>query len=315
MRLRVSVVIPSFNHGRFVEEAVRSVFEQSRPPDEIIVVDDGSTDRSVEILRSLESKGLRLVVQENRGAHAAINRGIEMAHGDIVFILNSDDRYHPRRIETLASEFEAESSLMLAGSWLCLVDGNGRSLGVKKAWANMHPWPCPHPNLSFLTSGDARWNLLQGNYLATTSNFAFPRELWHSCGPFLALRFAHDWDFALTAALRSSPRVVEEPLLDYRIHDDNTIHKDPRAMELEVLWVLARHVPDFVAEECRGDPSRAREFLRRLAESVHTFDRDRLFLEVLALASTGRTDPASPFFRLLENGNPVRQWLLDGLSA
>jgi len=315
VRQRVSVVIPSFNHGKFVEVAVRSVFEQSRPPDQIIVVDDGSTDGSVEVLRSLERSGVKLVVQGNQGAHAALNRGLELSGGDLLFVLNSDDRYDPLRIERIAARFEADSSVRFSGSWIRVIDGTGRSLGVKKAWANMHPWPCARPDRSFLATSDARWNLLQGNYLATSSNFAFSRELWRSHGPFLPLRFAHDWDFALTAALHSSPHVVEEPLLDYRIHDDNTIRKDPREMELEVLWVLARHLPAFAAEETRDDPGRAREFLERLAESVHTFDRDRLFLEVLALAAMGRADPLSPFFHLLESGSPLRRWLLDRLSS
>lgn len=314
MRRRVSAVIPSFNHGRFIEEAVLSVFGQSRPPDQIVVVDDGSTDGSVEVLRSLGEKGVKLVVQDNQGAHAALNRGLELSDGDLLFVLNSDDKFDPLRIERIAARFEADSSIQFSGSWIRVIDGAGRSLGVKKAWANMLPWPCPRPDRSFLATSDARWNLLQGNYLATTSNFAFSRELWHARGPFLPLRFAHDWDFALTAALHSSPHVVEEPLLDYRIHDDNTIRKDPREMELEVLWVLARHLPAFAAEETRGDPGRAREFLERLAESVHTFDRDRLFLDVLALASTGRTDPLSPFFRLLEPGNSLRRWVLDRLA-
>jgi glycosyltransferase involved in cell wall biosynthesis len=313
VRRRISVVIPSYNHVRYVEDAVLSALGQSRAPDEVVVVDDGSTDGSIEVLRSLENRGVKLVVQGNQGAHAALNRGIELAGGDLLFVLDSDDRYDPRRIERIAARFEADASVLFSGSWIRLIDATGRSLGVKKGWANMHPWPCPRPDRSFQPTSDARWNLLQGNYLATSSNFAFSRELWRSHGPFLPLRFAHDWDFALTAALHSSPHVVEEPLLDYRIHDDNTIRKDPREMELEVLWVLARHLPAFVAEETRGD--RAREFLERLAESVHTFDRDRLFLEVLALASAGRTDPLSPFFGLLESGNPLRKWLLDGLSS
>ena len=314
MRRRVSVVVPSFNHARYVEDAVRSALEQSRAPDEVVVVDDGSTDGSVEVLRSFEKSGVKLTVQGNQGAHAALNRGIELSHGDLLFVLNSDDRYDPLRIERIAARFEADSSIQFSGSWIRVMDGTGRSLGVKKGWANMLPWPCPRPERSFLATSDARWNLLQGNYLATSSNFAFSRELWRSHGPFLPLRFTHDWDFALTAALDSVPYVVEEPLLDYRIHDDNTIRKDPREMELEVLWVLARHLPAFAAEETRDDPGRAREFLDRLAESVHTFDRDLLFLDVLALASTGRADPLSPFFHLLEPGNPLRRWVLDRLS-
>ena len=179
---RVSVVIPSYQHERFLGAALDSLEAQTRPPDEIVVVDDGSKDGSVALVKARLRPGLRLLEQENRGAHAALNRGIEETTGEIVFLLNSDDRFAPERVETLASLLEEGPGAGLASSWLRLIDAKGKALGVKEAWRNMHPWPARRPERTFVATPNARWNLLQGNYLATTSNFAFRRELWEKAG-------------------------------------------------------------------------------------------------------------------------------------
>jgi glycosyltransferase involved in cell wall biosynthesis len=309
---RISVVIPSYQHERFLGAALDSLDAQTRPPDEIVVVDDGSKDGSVALVKARLRPGLRLLEQENRGAHAALNRGIEEATGDVVFLLNSDDRFAPERVEKLAGLLETGASSGLVSSWIRLIDAKGKALGVKEAWRNMHPWPARRPERTFVATPNARWNLLQGNYLATTSNFAFCRELWRKAGPFRPLRFAHDWDFALTAAIDAAPTIVEEPLLEYRIHEKNTIRTDPREMELEALWVVARHLGSFTARETSGAPEAGLEFLSRLTESLHTFGKERLFTLLVALARDER--PGSAFDSLLERESSLRRWALEELS-
>ena len=105
---------------------------------ELVVVDDGSQDSSVELLQAIDDPRLRLVVQENRGAHAAINRGLDMAGGDYLAIINSDDTYDPRRIAACLAAMDADGS-DLACSWIRVVDGAGRETGVKQGWRNMRP--------------------------------------------------------------------------------------------------------------------------------------------------------------------------------
>ena len=106
--VRVSVVIPSYNHGRFVEAAVASVLDQDADL-ELVVVDDGSTDDSVERLaRFAGDPRVKVFEQENRGAHAALNRGLGLARGEIVFILNSDDLFEPGRVRQILQRFDAD---------------------------------------------------------------------------------------------------------------------------------------------------------------------------------------------------------------
>ncbi len=86
----VSVVIPTFNRARVISRALESVFLQTRPPDEILLVDDGSTDDTAAQVRA-EFPGVRLIEQENRGVSAARNAGIRAATGTWIALLDSDD--------------------------------------------------------------------------------------------------------------------------------------------------------------------------------------------------------------------------------
>src|SRR5262249_28391190 len=130
----ISVVIPLYNHDRYIAETLQSVLRQSRPAEEIIVIDDGSTDRSAEIARefSREHPAIRVSSQANSGAHTAINAGIRQATGDLVAILNSDDLYRPDRLAIMAEEFEAEPALDALATAIDFIDEGGA--GISNRW-------------------------------------------------------------------------------------------------------------------------------------------------------------------------------------
>ena len=127
----VSVVVPSYNHGDFIEECLESALA-TRVEIEVVVVDDGSTDDTrARIEPFLSDPRVRFYPQENRGAHAAFNRGVDLARGDLIFLLNSDDAFAPSRIEALCERFARQPELAILSSWIEVVDREGRSLGVK----------------------------------------------------------------------------------------------------------------------------------------------------------------------------------------
>jgi len=117
MRPQVSVVVPSYNHGRFLEECLGSVLASDADL-ELIVVDDGSTDDSRQRLRAFaDDPRVRLFEQQNQGAHAALDRGVGLARGDLVLLLNSDDVFEPDRIPRFVERFEAEPGAAVRLSW------------------------------------------------------------------------------------------------------------------------------------------------------------------------------------------------------
>lgn len=111
----VSVVIPSYNYGRFVADAVDSALAQTMRPHEVIVVDDGSTD---DTRARMENYGhpVRYIYQENRGLSAARNTGIRAATGDWIGFLDADDQWHRQMIETLLAAVQTDGSVAAVGS-------------------------------------------------------------------------------------------------------------------------------------------------------------------------------------------------------
>jgi glycosyltransferase involved in cell wall biosynthesis len=229
------VVIPLYNHARFIEAAIGSVLRQGPILRELIVVDDGSTDDSATTARRLAEADPRIVFwsQPNRGAHAAINAGIQRASGELIGILNSDDVYAPRRLELLAAALDAEPAVDLAASAISFIDAAGRA--VSNAWYVAA--------LEFYDRNrDMAVALVNGNFLMTTSNYLARRRLFDQIGMFAPLRYAHDLDFALRVLAEGRKIwLVREPLLQYRLHSSNTISEAHDRVRLEWAAVTAMY--------------------------------------------------------------------------
>jgi len=120
-RPTVSVIVPVFNGERFLAEALRSVLDQTLPPDEIIVVDDGSTDGSAALAAQFAAQfpGVRVLQQPNRGVGAALNLGIRHARGDLLAFLDADDRWLPGKLA-------AQCAVLDAGATVDMVFGHVR---------------------------------------------------------------------------------------------------------------------------------------------------------------------------------------------
>jgi glycosyltransferase involved in cell wall biosynthesis len=235
----VSIVIPSYNHERFVGEAIDSVVRQSYRPIELVVVDDGSRDRSREVIAAQLSQAplqaARLIEQPNAGAHAALTRGIDASAGALVGILNSDDVYHPERVAMLVRSV-GDGDPALAFSRVELVDAAGRPLPPEDAWCRWYPSALE----GIRSSPTIGFALLLANLSVSSSNLFFTRSVWDAVRPFGPYRFCHDWDFLMRSVLVTEPTLVDEPLLRYRIHETNSTASLRDVQEAEVSDALNR---------------------------------------------------------------------------
>ena len=123
----VSIVVPSYNHGRYVRAAVQSVLDQSYPCVELIVIDDGSTDESREVLAALGG-GFHLESQTNAGQAAALNRGWAMAHGEILSYLSADDFLMPHAVATAVESLQRSPRTVMVYGDFNLIDERSRVL-------------------------------------------------------------------------------------------------------------------------------------------------------------------------------------------
>ena len=306
----VSVVIPSYNHSLFIGKAIESVVSQSLERLELIVVDDGSRDNSLEIIEGFNDPRLKLMTQPNRGAHAAINRGIAAARGKYIAILNSDDFFHSERLERCLNTIEKTGSSFVT-SYITLVDSANTDLGVKEGFYNLDPWPIS-PSGSLKETKDPLLNLLATNYTATTSNFFFKTDLVQEVGQFAPLRYCHDWDFALRVASKKPIAFISEPLLSYRTHDNNTIRENRPAMVLEILWVLARNLPHMGAEVLKrnSSPAEFARFLSRYSQSSFLYGCGDVLSTLMMMATWEDSCSVSLLEQILEEGSAIREELI-----
>jgi glycosyltransferase involved in cell wall biosynthesis len=239
---RISVVIPCFNHARFVTEAIRSVAEQTWSDVELIVVDDGSTDGSSSAIEAALKDATSLaravlLEQPNRGTHAALALGIANATGEIVTILNSDDRFHPHRLARIMAE-APERGDFLAFSMVRLIDAAGSPMPPESETARGYR----HALYEASRCPTIGFALLRNNFAVTTGNFVFTRTLYDKVGGFGPYKLAHDWDFLLQSLVHVEPIFVPEPLLDYRTHGANSRAQLHDVTEQEGREILRRYL-------------------------------------------------------------------------
>ena len=128
----VSVIIPVYNYDRYLAEAIESALGQTYQHLEVIVVDDGSTDRSGEVARSFAGRGVRYCHQVNAGIGPARNKGVELAQGEFFAFLDADDRWPEEKTERQLHAFERDPALeMVFGQAVQLHNGPEWEAGVK----------------------------------------------------------------------------------------------------------------------------------------------------------------------------------------
>lgn len=257
MRGLVSIIIPCYNHGRYLGEAIESALAQTYRPIEVIVVDDGSTDNSAEIATGYP---VTLITQDNQGTGAALNHCVRLAKGEYLVRLDADDKLHPSFVGRCIRILEEHPEYAFVYTWAILF---GDRSGV------FYSRPYDVHRLKF------------GNYFPTEA--LIRAEAIREVGGFdPGLPWMEDWDFWLSLAERGlRGRLLPEALVYYRQHKTGgrnapsvalrhatvrrIMHKHP---ELFPRVYLAMDRLESAAE--RALPISIRRMLRRLSPRTYT---------------------------------------------
>jgi glycosyltransferase involved in cell wall biosynthesis len=237
----VTVIVPSYNHGRFIAQCLESIYRQTWKKIEVIVIDDGSTDDSVERIRELLLAcpfPHQFIARENRGAAQTINEAIALASGDYINILNSDDRFHAERIEKMVAHVSAiDAHWGFAG-----IEVIGEQGQIAPPIAGSLPTNLRSIAAMVAVAPTVGFALLRNNVAISTGNLFIRTKFLRKLGGFSDLRYVHDLEFALRATLHSEPVYVSERLYEYRVHTSNTIAEATARADVETTAMFAQHV-------------------------------------------------------------------------
>ena len=199
-----SILVPVFNAGEYLDRAIASVRAQTWTDFELILVDDGSTDDAIDRACSIGDSRLRVIRQSNQGPPAALNRGLEVASGEYVALLDADDFWAPNKLERHREYFLAYPNAELTFTGIVYVGADDEPLNL----------PQRQPEGSFTFE-----ELLVDFVIGSSSAIAVRRTAAHRAGSFdPAMRYMYDVDLALRIARSRTASVVgiAEPLTFYR---------------------------------------------------------------------------------------------------
>jgi len=210
--LSVTVVTPSFNQARYLEAAIRSVCLQDYPRLEYMIVDGGSTDDSVDIIKRYESKLAWWVSEKDKGQTDAINKGFARAKGDILAWLNSDDTYEPGVVSAAVKYLQEHLEVGMVYGDANFINEEGRVIG------------------KFASAQTDYRRLRQGYVHIPQQTMFFRAGLWKQVGPLdPSFYFAMDYDLWTRIAARSEIKYVPQTWANFRLHSSGkTIASDDR---------------------------------------------------------------------------------------
>jgi glycosyltransferase involved in cell wall biosynthesis len=249
----VSIVTPSFNQASYIEATIQSVLEQDYPRIEYIIVDGGSTDGTVDVIKKYAGRFASWVSEPDKGQTDAINKGFARAQGDILAWINSDDTYEPGAIAAAVKYLQENPDVGLVYGDCNFINESGRVIGKFNAAQTDLP-------------------LLRRGYVHIPQQASFFRaDLWRQVGPLdPSFYFAMDYDLWTRLAARSEIKYVPQTWANFRLHTSGkTILADDRCWP-EMLRVHYRDGGSFFSMIV------AKYYIRRLIAPLWNQRRRRM---------------------------------------
>ena len=221
----VSVVIPAYNAEKTILETIKSVQSQTLHDFEIILINDGSTDKTVHLVSALAESRLKVFNYSNGGLPVARNRGIKHATGQYIAFIDADDLWTPDKLKLQLEALQQHSESGVAYSWTTYINSEGKFLYAQKP-----PF----------FEGNVYQNILLTNFIANGSNILVRRQVIDSVGEFdPLLKAAEDWDYNIRLAAQFTFVLVPKYQILYR-KSSNAMSSKVDTMEKANLFVIER---------------------------------------------------------------------------
>jgi glycosyltransferase involved in cell wall biosynthesis len=219
----VCVIIPAYNAEKTIQETIASVLNQTFTDFELLVINDGSQDKTLEVIESIFDTRLKVFSYPNGGVSVARNRGIAKATGELIAFLDADDVWTADKLEAQVKALQSNPQAAVAYSWTDYIDELGQFL-----------YPGKHPS----ETGDVYAKLLVSNFLEHGSNYLIRRDALKQVGGFDESLFGpEDWDLAIRLAANYHFVVVPCPQILYRM-SINSVSINISRQEAQCLKVI-----------------------------------------------------------------------------
>lgn len=223
----ISVIIPAYNAELTIIETIQSVQQQTFQDFELIVIDDGSKDRTVELVHSLKDERLKIFSYENGGVCVARNRGVSHSTGEFIAFLDADDLWTSDKLELQLKALQEHPEAGVAYSWTCFMDEQGESLSFLSS-----------PPYSF--EGNVYQKLLVSDFIHSGSNTLIRRQAIESVGDFdSACAGCADWDYWLRLSVNWNFVVVSKHQILYR-RSSGSMSSKVEVMKKEAIIALEK---------------------------------------------------------------------------
>jgi glycosyltransferase involved in cell wall biosynthesis len=225
----VDIVVTNHNYARFLGEAIESACAQTHPEVKVVVVDDGSTDGSRGLLRGFEDR-VEVVLKEQGGQASALNAGLERCQGEVLLVLDADDRLRPQAAERVAAAFAADPGLSKVQFPMAIVDAQGAPTGEVKPGGHLQAPTGDQRRAELTFPFDLPW--LPGG------GTGFRTEAVRRILPIPAAdypRSGADWYLVHLTALLGEAALLDEVCAEYRVHGDNAYELDRDEIDLDRL--------------------------------------------------------------------------------
>lgn len=281
----ISVIMTSYNHRKYISEAIESVLGQTFGDIELIVVDDASQDDSQDIIRKFQRTDPRIrpvFHKQNLGISRTTNHGFASAKGEYIAYIQSDDVWMTHKLQEQLRVLNRDRSLIVWSDGL-IIDGEGKENGEL--------FTERYRAAKRKKSGDIFLELARGNFICVQS-LIFKAEYTRDIRFDPRCRYANDYKFMIDLSSRHPFHFIPDPLIKYRIHGKNTILKNRHIWERDVFFMNKYLLQNYA--RCLPRNLRAL-FYFRLGRTLHKRNRDNLADKFLLKAL--RTDPCYRYCR------------------
>jgi glycosyltransferase involved in cell wall biosynthesis len=262
---KISIITPSYNQGQYIEETILSVIGQNYPNLEYIIIDGGSTDNSVEIIKKYEKYLTYWVSEPDTGQSDAINKGFNIASGDILGWLNSDDLYLPGTLLFVVQNLNHQKEELLFGNAIHIVEQT--------------PFASGSPSTEWFHKLDISYI----DYITQPSSF-WTKKAWEKAGNLrLNLHYALDWEWFIRAYRNGVQFIKKDKHLSvYRIHGEHKTSNGGEKRQQEILDIYKQYQSEQIYKLCETMNTNATS-ITKVKQRIRKYKMSRIKNKALKL--------------------------------